>query len=119
MKTNAFTKKRSNVFAIVKCAVCQKSCSTTDVFKDEAGNHWCPDDEKRGRLLDLAIKQDYPAISFTGIALQQSAVPEIPDYIAKYAIGFEGHADNKDRWHYAIVYGNDDMIDGALKHMEG
>ena len=110
-RPNAHVKQRSSVFAVATCTICGERLDTSNAFKGVTGQYWCSLHEKRGRLLDFAVKHHYPAISFVG------AITHHYHYyggIMRYTIG-----NNKASWEIRVFQGDDEFIEAALAYVEG
>ena len=104
-------KKQGPVFNTATCTICGERLDTSNAFKGVTGQYWCTHHEKRGRLLDFAVKHRYPTISFVG------AITHHYHYYAgimRYAIG-----NNKSSWEIRVFQGDDEFIDAALEYVEG
>lgn len=120
-RTNAIPVKRNHIVVNARCALCSTNLDMIEALKGSTEKYWCPLHEKRGRLLNRAAELGYPAICFTGAVVRHPPVQGLPDYIGptKYAIGIEGDTVNKALWLINAVCGSDDLIEGALRYIEG
>ena len=75
----------------------------SDMLASTCG-YWCPTHQHRGKLLNWAAENNYPAITFRGKM--------------RYAIGVAGYAENKMFWETAVLMGNEDMMNAAIAHVE-
>jgi hypothetical protein len=118
-RKNAFTPQRTSVFDTTDCIVCTTKISRSSAFKDALGQYWCKEHESRGKLLSYAAEHGYPAIQFLGEVKPCYPVQGLPDCERpmKYAIGFGKDNGNKELWQFAVVHGNDDMINAAIVHV--
>ena len=99
-RRNIFTGKRTPVFIIADCAICQER---HDTFKDNTGLSWCKRHKKRGLLLNYGKANNWPAIQFRG---QDGTL---------YAIGA---GNDEDLWKVAAILGKEEMIDAAMAYLD-
>lgn len=85
--------------------VCNARMEKSQAYGDALGFYWCPEHEKRGRLLNYGSQNHYPMIVF------QSRTTGM-----RYAIG-NGH--DEDLWKVAALMGSTDMINAAYDAVFG